>query len=121
LPVETYRDTILFLETSEEMPDAEYVYRVLVGMGERGLLEQFAGVLVARPKAWSLNRQNTPEEKARYTVEQEEAMRKALNEYNPGAVAVLGVDFGHTDPQLVVPSGGNVRIDGVEKRVLVTY
>ena len=28
------------------MPDAEYVYRVLMGMEERGLLEQLAAVAV---------------------------------------------------------------------------
>lgn len=37
---------VLLLETFEEMPGAEYVYRVLMGMEERGLLEQLAAVAV---------------------------------------------------------------------------
>ena len=32
---------MLFLETSEEMPSANEVYRILRNMGERGLLERF--------------------------------------------------------------------------------
>lgn len=35
----------LFLETSEELPPASYVYRVLMGMGERGLRARFAALL----------------------------------------------------------------------------
>jgi muramoyltetrapeptide carboxypeptidase LdcA involved in peptidoglycan recycling len=42
LAPEAYAGCVLLLETSEEMPGAEYVHRVLVGMGERGMLEQFA-------------------------------------------------------------------------------
>jgi muramoyltetrapeptide carboxypeptidase LdcA involved in peptidoglycan recycling len=53
LPEETYQGAVLFLETSEELPPASYVYRVLMGMGERGLLRRFAALLWGRPKAWS--------------------------------------------------------------------
>src|SRR5579872_6285567 len=49
---EELKDKVLFLETSEEIPDATYVYRVLMGMGERGLLKQFKALLVGRAKAW---------------------------------------------------------------------
>ena len=47
---------ILFVETSEEMPSATDVYRILRGMGERGLLAEFDAFLVARAKSWSLDR-----------------------------------------------------------------
>ena len=33
------------------MPRSEYVNWVLMGMGERGLIERFAAVAVATPKA----------------------------------------------------------------------
>jgi len=45
----------------------------------------------------------------------------ALVEYHPQALVVFNMDFGHTDPQFVIPSGGRMRIDGVEKRMYVTY
>jgi muramoyltetrapeptide carboxypeptidase LdcA involved in peptidoglycan recycling len=121
LPEETYRGKILYLETSEELPAAVYVYRVLMGMGERGLLQQFAALLVARPKAWSFESPHDAEEKARYIREQEEAVRAALAEYHPRVMTVFKVDFGHTDPQCVIPNGGWIRVDGVEKRIFVRY
>ena len=34
---------------------------------------------------------------------------------------VFDVDFGHTDPQLVIPYGGLVRVDGPARRITVTY
>ena len=36
-------------------------------------------------------------------------------------LAVFDVDFGHTDPQLVIPYGGTVRVDGPARRITVTY
>jgi muramoyltetrapeptide carboxypeptidase LdcA involved in peptidoglycan recycling len=121
MPPDAYDGAVLYLETSEELPPATYVYRVLMCMAERGLLRRFAAVLVGRPKAWSFERPNAPEEKARYAGAQEEAIGRALREYHPRAPAVFNVDLGHTDPQCVIPNGGRVRIDGVEERIFVTY
>jgi muramoyltetrapeptide carboxypeptidase LdcA involved in peptidoglycan recycling len=120
-PPEAYRGMILLLETSEELPSATEVFRVLRNMGERGLLRQFPAILLARPKAWSLDRRNSPEEKAAYAKEQREAVSRALSVYAPGAMVVFDVDFGHTDPQLVIPYGGRVRVDGPARRITVTY
>jgi len=43
LPEDRYQGAVLFLETSEELPPASDVYRVLMCMGERKLLQRFAG------------------------------------------------------------------------------
>jgi muramoyltetrapeptide carboxypeptidase LdcA involved in peptidoglycan recycling len=118
---DTVDGAILFLETSEELPPATYVYRVLMCMGERGLLRRFAAVLWARPKAWSFERPNTDAEKARYVERQQEAVLAAHSEYHPRATLVFGVDFGHTEPQYVIPSGGEVIVDSAERRLFVTY
>jgi muramoyltetrapeptide carboxypeptidase LdcA involved in peptidoglycan recycling len=119
--VSTVDATVLFLETSEEMPPAIEVYRILRNLGERGLLRQFEAVLWARPKAWEHDRRNPPEAKRVYLDEQYAAVRRALSEYNPDAVLVMGVDFGHTDPQLIVPYGGTVRVDAPARRITVRY
>jgi muramoyltetrapeptide carboxypeptidase LdcA involved in peptidoglycan recycling len=121
LPNERYEGAVLFLETSEELPPASYVYRVLMGMGERGLLQRFAAVLWARPKAWSLEQRRTAREKEAYVAEQRAAVLAALDEYHPGVPLVFGVDFGHTDPQLVLPSGGEITVDGERRRIEVLY
>ncbi len=120
-PEEAYRGKILYLETSEELPSATYVYHMLMCMAERGLLQQFAAILIARPKAWSLACRNSAEEKARFIAEQEEAVKAALAEYCPHVMTVFNMDFGHTDPQCVIPNGGWIKVDGVEKRIWLRY
>jgi muramoyltetrapeptide carboxypeptidase LdcA involved in peptidoglycan recycling len=112
---------VLFLETSEELPDAEYVYRVLMGMGERGLLQQFAAVLWGRPKAWNFETRNNPQQRKTYVDLQYKAVLRAFAEYHPEVPLVLGVDFGHTDPQYVLPSGGRIVVDAAERSIVVAY
>jgi muramoyltetrapeptide carboxypeptidase LdcA involved in peptidoglycan recycling len=121
LDPDRYAGAVLLLETSEELPSATYVHRVLLGLGERGMLERFAAVLVGRPKAWSFERPLGPADRQRYAEEQQAAVLAALAEYNPGAPAVFGLDVGHTDPQLVVPIGGMTVVDAAARRVEVTY
>lgn len=120
LPTESYGG-VLFLETSEELPSAEQVYRTLRNLGERGLLERFDAVLWARPKSTSLFQKLTPEESVAYITGQYLAVDRALAEYNPDAVLVKGLDIGHTDPMQVLPYGGQVRIDPAAERITVTY
>jgi muramoyltetrapeptide carboxypeptidase LdcA involved in peptidoglycan recycling len=116
-----YDGCVLVLETSEELPTAEEVFRILRNMGERDLLRRFPALLMARPKTWSFESPNGPEEAARYAQEQRAAVVRALAAYAPGTMAVFDVDFGHTDPQLVIPYGGSVRVDGPARRITVTY
>ncbi len=116
-----YEGSVLFLETSEEMPSAEEVFRILRNMGERGLLARFPVLLMGRAKAWSFEQPNDTEAKRRYTSEQRQAVLHALAAYAPDIMAVFDVDFGHTDPQLVIPYGGLISVDGPARRITVTY
>jgi muramoyltetrapeptide carboxypeptidase LdcA involved in peptidoglycan recycling len=120
-PLIEYDGCVLLLETSEELPSDVYVGRVLTAMGERGLLQRFAAVLVGRPKAWSLEQRLEPPAKRAYVERQRAAVSEVLAEYHPDVLTVFGVDFGHTDPQLVVPHGGTVRVDGVAQTITVEY
>ncbi|MEU6377858.1 S66 peptidase family protein [Streptomyces sp. NPDC046909] len=116
-----YDGGVLLLETSEELPSGEEVFRTLRNMGERGLLQRFSALLMGRAKTWSFERPNSPQEAARYAAEQREAVLRAMRAYAPGTTIVFDVDFGHTDPQLVIPYGGLVRVDGPARRITVTY
>lgn len=116
-----YDGCVLFLETSEEMPSAQYVHEVLMGMGERGLLQRFSALVMGRPKAWNFDRASTPDERRIFVTEQHEAVLRAMEEYHPGAPIVLDVDLGHTDPQLVVPVGGECRLDPARGTISVRY
>ena len=120
LPTESYGG-VLFGETSEEMPSSENVYRILRNFGERGLLERFDAVLWGRPKSSSLSNELTAEESVAYVTGQYLAVDRALAEYNPNAVVVKGLDIGHTDPQQVLPYGGQIHLDPAAERITVTY
>jgi muramoyltetrapeptide carboxypeptidase LdcA involved in peptidoglycan recycling len=120
-PDDAYDGCVLYLETSEEMPSDAYVYRVLMSLGERGLLQRFAAVLWARPRARSLDDRRPAAAKAAYVTAQRDAVLAALGEYHPDAPLVFGVDFGHTEPQHILPSGGAITVDGTRRRISVTY
>ncbi|MCX4862918.1 LD-carboxypeptidase [Streptomyces sp. NBC_00257] len=120
-PVDDYAGRVLFLETSEEMPSADEVYRILRSMGERGLLRQFPALLMGRAKNWSFEKPLGAEAGERYRTEQRKAVLRALGEYAPETMAVLDVDLGHTDPQQIIPFGGRIEVDGVGRRIVVTY
>jgi muramoyltetrapeptide carboxypeptidase LdcA involved in peptidoglycan recycling len=116
-----YDGCVLYLETSEELPSAQYVGEVLMCMGERGLLQRFAALLMGRPKGWSFEHPHDDAGRQAFVEAQHEAVLGAMAEYSPDVPVVLDVDFGHTDPQLVVPNGGEVRIDPGKERISVRY
>jgi muramoyltetrapeptide carboxypeptidase LdcA involved in peptidoglycan recycling len=127
LDLDAYDGAILIIETSDALPSADEVYRILMGMGERGLLQRFAAVLVGRGKAWSGATPLTLDERSRYAADQRAAVLRAVTEYrpgdgdNPGVPIVFNLDIGHTDPQIVVPMGGQVTVDLVEARIIFEY
>jgi muramoyltetrapeptide carboxypeptidase LdcA involved in peptidoglycan recycling len=112
-----YAGCVLLLETSEEMPHPDEVFRILRNMGERGLLEQFPAALVARPKASFVLAPKSPDERRRYRDDQRAAVLRAFADYNPAAMLVFDIDFGHTDPQWVLPYGGPITVDGPARRI----
>jgi muramoyltetrapeptide carboxypeptidase LdcA involved in peptidoglycan recycling len=120
-PNADYAGSILLLETSEEMPPDEEVFRMLRNAGERGLLEQFPAVIMAVAKASFRNSRPDLGERARYRDEQRAAVLKALETYNPSAMAVFGVEFGHTGPQWVLPFGGRMTVDGPQRRIIAHF
>ena len=121
LPNDAYDGCVLYLETSEEMPADEEVFRILRNMGERGLLERFAALVMARPKAWERSHPRSADEKREYVEAQQAAVQRVMETYHPDAMIVFGVDFGHTDPQFIIPNGGEMRIDGINREIHVRY
>ncbi len=119
--LEDFEQVVLLLETSEEIPEADYVHRVLRALGERGVLERLRGVLVGRPKAWEFDKPLPPAARQAYRELQRETMVGTVRAYNEVVPIVQNLDFGHTDPQVPVPYGGRVRIDGGARRVLMRF
>lgn len=119
--IEQLKGKVLFFETSELVPEHNYVKRVLTGMGERGWFDIFAGVLVGRPKAWSPKKLLSIEQKEVYRAEQRQTVLTTIHEYNPSLPMVQNLDFGHTDPQIILPVGKMARIDAENKKIFVEY
>jgi muramoyltetrapeptide carboxypeptidase LdcA involved in peptidoglycan recycling len=94
---------------------------MLRNAGVRGLLQQFPAILVGTAKATALEKARPPEERARYRDEQRAAVLRALADYNPAAMVVFGIDFGHTDPQWILPYGGPITVDGPGRRIIGHY
>jgi muramoyltetrapeptide carboxypeptidase LdcA involved in peptidoglycan recycling len=100
---------VVFLEISKVVPGPEAVRRTLRGYGVLGLFDRIAGLLVGRPRG--------------YDEAQRDALEREITEVVAGDFGrrdlpiVANVDFGRTDPQLIVPLGGLVEIDCDAKRL----
>lgn len=113
--------TILFIETSEDIPEAQIVGNLLTDFGDRGWFAAFRGVLVGRPKAWEFDKPNTTKQKIAYKQQQSDTVIKTIRGYNANIPIVQNVDFGHTAPQIVMPYGGLAKIDASVKKIALTY
>jgi muramoyltetrapeptide carboxypeptidase LdcA involved in peptidoglycan recycling len=82
---------VLLLESSEELISAAEFGYITRALGERGLLAAVDAV-----------------------VDQ-------VARYNPDAVVVVGVPFGHTRPQWVLPYGGTMTVDSTSHRIWADY
>lgn len=112
---------VLLLETSEELLPAREVAWIVRSLGERGLLAAVDAVLVARPPVSDFVRRPEPAERARLRAEQRDAVIEEVQRYHPEAVVCVGVPFGHTRPQWILPHGGLVTVDGAARRVWADY
>ncbi|OMH27069.1 LD-carboxypeptidase [Tersicoccus phoenicis] len=113
---------VLLLETSEEVPTTEQVRRWVRALGERGVLGSVTGVLAARPPVSQLGSPApAAEERARMRADQRDVIIEQVSRYNPDAVVCVGVPFGHTRPQWIVPHGGTIRLDGRTRTVVADY
>ena len=109
--LEALEGTIFALETSELVPHPGEITMYLRALGERGLLEQFDGVLVGRAAARSHLENNPQEWRDDYRVRQREAIMSIFESYNPEAPVVFDCEFGHTYPTCPIPIGGSVKVE----------
>lgn len=110
--LEAAEQIVFFMETSEEMPTHENVHRVLRALGELGYLERFRGFLIGRPQCWDWSQQLSAEERQKRREEQRAIVTQTIRMYNKTAPMVLNVDIGHTNPQICLPMGKTIRMDG---------
>lgn len=100
---EFWNDKILFFETSEEKPLPNNVGYMLRNYGIQGILDRVKGIMFGRPKDYS-----EEERQELYTI----VMNIMKKEFNVIDIpVVMNVDFGHTDPKIILPLGCRVEID----------
>lgn len=99
-----WEDAILFIETSEEMPDPNYIKYWLRNYGAQGILNKVKGIIWGKPYD------------NKYYEEYKESIYKVLNELNLNELPVLyNMNFGHALPMFVLPYGALAEINCDEK------
>lgn len=104
--LEEWKDKIIFLETSEEMPSPDLITYYLRNLGAQGVFNVAKGIIVGKPK----------EEK--YYEEYKEVYRKVLKEFKTEDIPVLyNVNFGHSCPIGIIPYGVECELDVDNKKI----
>jgi len=94
---------ILFLETSEDKPSIDYITFWLRNYGAMDVFDRLSGVLFGRARDYSI------EEKEKLDA----AIKSVIQiEFGNSTLPILtNLDFGHTDPQIILPLGINIEVD----------
>jgi muramoyltetrapeptide carboxypeptidase LdcA involved in peptidoglycan recycling len=112
---------VLLLEASEDILPAREFGWILQALGERGLLAAADALLVARPPVTTFESRPPAEARAAHRAAQRDVAIDLMARYHPEAVVCVGVPFGHTRPQWLLPYGGEVTVDGAARRVWADY
>jgi muramoyltetrapeptide carboxypeptidase LdcA involved in peptidoglycan recycling len=119
--LDEFRSMVLFMETSEEIPSREQVFRVYRALGERGILERVRAVIVGRPKGWDFEKRFSPEERSEYRKIQRDTTLQVIRSYNPYIPVVQNFDIGHTNPQIPLPQGKRIKIDAEHRKIFADF
>lgn len=94
---------LVFFETSEDKPSPDQVKWMLRNYGTMGVLDRIGGLLFGRARDYS------DEEKLRLDAL---ILKVVRDEFGRSDLPVVtNLDFGHTDPQFVMPLGVTAEVD----------
>lgn len=103
---------ILILETSEEKPPVSQVGYALLNYGMQGIFDRISGLILGRARDYS--------EKEKIELEQK-ILTTVKDEFGKDDLPIItNMDFGHTDPQFVLPLGAKAEIDCENKKFGLT-
>ncbi len=102
-----WKNKILFFETSEEKPSVDQVSRMLRNYGMQGVFDKISALIFGRARDYS-------------TIEKKQLDDAILNivvgEFGNNKIPIItDMDFGHTDPQWILPLGIKAQIDCKKK------
>ncbi len=92
---ETFDNKILLLELSEGVFSETWIRNSLVALGEIGVWSRIKALIIGRSRGDTLKPIQTAVEDI------------VLNDYKAQIPIILNFDIGHTDPQLIMPLGGD--------------
>lgn len=102
-PEEWWNGRILFLETSEDEPTVEQVRYWLFNYGIQGVFDRISGLLFGRARGYSDERKGALDEAIHSVV---------VDEFGATQMTIVtNMDFGHTDPQWILPLGVTAELD----------
>jgi muramoyltetrapeptide carboxypeptidase LdcA involved in peptidoglycan recycling len=108
-PQQIWEGAAFYWETSEDAPDPRLVGYWLRNYGMLGILDNISAMLVGRPAGYS----DELHAQLRLVIQ-----RIVADEFGrPDLPIVINLDFGHTDPQMVLPNGGKVVVDPVSRTI----
>ena len=105
---EFWSGKILFFETSEEKPPIDHVKWMLRNYGTQGIFEKVSAVIFGRARDYS------PEEKDMLDNTIKSVIADEFEK--PNLPIVTNMDFGHTDPQFILPLGVKAELDCENKK-----
>lgn len=106
-----WNNKVLFLETSEEKPTINQVKYMLRNYGTQGIFQKISALFFGRANFY------TEEEK----IELENMiLNVVINEFGAKDLPIItNMDFGHTDPQFILPLGVKVEVNTQNKTVIL--
>jgi len=98
---------ILFLETSEDKPGPDQVKYMLRNYGIQGVFNKISALLIGRPRDYS---------EAEKKKLDENVLQIVTTEFGQKHLPIItNMDFGHTDPQWILPLGIKAEINCPDK------
>jgi muramoyltetrapeptide carboxypeptidase LdcA involved in peptidoglycan recycling len=102
-----WTDRIVFLETSEDKPTIEQVRCWLFNYGIQGAFDDAAGLLFGRARGYS--------DAAKIELDQM-ILDIVVGQFGAADLTIVSnLDFGHTDPQWILPLGVRAELDSNEQ------
>lgn len=98
---DSWEDVILFLETSEEMPEPLYIRYWLRNYAAQGILHKIKGIIWGKP--YNMRYYDEYKEVIHEIIAEECELRNLPILYN--------MNFGHTAPMMILPYGALAEID----------
>ncbi|GFP75612.1 Microcin C7 self-immunity protein MccF [Clostridium fungisolvens] len=99
-PLEMFEDSILFFETSEDMPDPSYFGYWLRNYGSQGIFQKVKGIIFGKPY------------QEKYYNEYKASIIKIISELDLRDLPIVyNMSFGHNEPMMCLPYGAMAQID----------